>query len=473
MTSTDYNLGFQDAEETETVRLSWEGISPPEWLRGTLFRNGPGRFSRGEESVSHWFDGLALLHALTIDSGGVTYRSRFLRSHEYRRAKQTGRIDAPGFACDPCRSLFRKVASAFVLDATDNANINVVKQGEDFLALTELPVATEFDPKTLRTVGPWLRDDQLPDGSTTAHPHQSEGDLYNFLLHYSATPTFRCYRQRDRGPREEFARIPVKNVPYVHSFGLSRRWMILACGPFQVAPLTLLVRNRPFIENFHWAPAEGASFHFFPRDGRSQDPVTLVTNRPFFAFHHINSFDLGENESLVDLVGYENADVIEQLRLARLARGEGIDFGYFQRYRCDVLGRRAEKIRQSRHPLELPRISYRRCNTQPYRYVYGISAHPQESLFYDRLIKLDVESDLAQFWYEPNCFPGEPVFVADPAGLQEDEGLLLSLVLTGSENEGEGSSFLLVLNARTLEEVARTNLPSVVPHGFHGFFDRE
>ena len=35
-----YSLGFQDVSEQPEVELSWEG-RVPDWLRGSLFRNGP------------------------------------------------------------------------------------------------------------------------------------------------------------------------------------------------------------------------------------------------------------------------------------------------------------------------------------------------------------------------------------------------------------------------------------------------
>ena len=36
----------------------------PEWLAGTLIRNGPGQFEVGNRPLRHWFDGLAQLHQL-------------------------------------------------------------------------------------------------------------------------------------------------------------------------------------------------------------------------------------------------------------------------------------------------------------------------------------------------------------------------------------------------------------------------
>lgn len=41
----------------------------PEWLSGKLIRNGPGCFEVGDTKLNHWFDGMAMLHSFTIQSG--------------------------------------------------------------------------------------------------------------------------------------------------------------------------------------------------------------------------------------------------------------------------------------------------------------------------------------------------------------------------------------------------------------------
>ena len=59
---------------------------------------------------------------------------------------------------------------------------------------------------------------------------------------------------------------------------------------------------------------------------------------------------------------------------------------------------------------------------------------------------------------------GEPIFVADPEGTEEDDGACLSGVLDGTR----GRSYLLCLDARTFEEVRRAEMEVVTPFEFHG-----
>ncbi len=83
------------------------------------------------------------------------------------------------------------------------------------------------------------------------------------------------------------------------------------------------------------------------------------------------------------------------------------------------------------------------------------------------IVKLDVTGgDEPRWWFDDGCYPGEPVFVSDG---DPDSGVLLSVVLDAPR----GSSFLLVLDATTLEEVARAEVPHAIPFHFHGDYLRE
>lgn len=73
----------------------------------------------------------------------------------------------------------------------------------------------------------------------------------------------------------------------------------------------------------------------------------------------------------------------------------------------------------------------------------------------------------AAVWQQAHCFPSEPLFIPTPTANSEDDGVLVSVVLDSERNR----SFLLILDARTLQEVAKADLPAVVPLSFsHGTF---
>ena len=113
---------------------------------------------------------------------------------------------------------------------------------------------------------------------------------------------------------------------------------------------------------------------------------------------------------------------------------------------------------------DLPRINYGRCNERPYRYVWGTGWG--ESGWLESVVKVDLERGESSEWSEPGSYAGEPVFVAQPGAHDEDAGVLLSIVLDGER----GTSSLVVLDAATLEQLARAEAPHHIPFGFHGQF---
>jgi beta-carotene 15,15'-monooxygenase len=147
-TSTkDTPLGFHSLDTETTVALTVEG-ELPDWLTGSLIRNGPGAFEMGETAVDHWFDGLAMLHRYTFDAGTVSYANRFLRTDAYAAA-QAGSFEG-GFATGES-TLRERLWNLLAGEPYDNANIIVERIGDSYLALTESPRWVRVDPATLTT----------------------------------------------------------------------------------------------------------------------------------------------------------------------------------------------------------------------------------------------------------------------------------------------------------------------------------
>jgi carotenoid cleavage dioxygenase-like enzyme len=458
--TTGRRLGTTSLDrETVLDDVPVEG-SVPRWLNGTLVRNGPGAFEAGDTAVRHWFDGFAMLHRFTIEDGRVSYANRFLQTRALRAARD-GRIAYREFATDPCRSLFRRLTTLFVeRDMSDNAFINVARVGDDFIAMSETPLPVVFDPRTLATLGV---DGHPPGHLPTAHPHVDPrtGDLLNVAVHLGAVSSYRVYRRGADRRHTRLARVPVRHPAYLHSFALTERFVILALGPLTVDPLRLALADHPFIENYRWTPERGTEFLAIERE--SGRVAQRWRGEPCFLFHHINAFERGD-DVVVDVCAYDDPQLIEDLYLDRLRSGADVAEARPRRYRLALDGGVAGHELLSDVELELPRIDDR-LDGRPYRIAWGISRRDPGG-FADALIRLDVETREHLHWHEPNCFPGEPVFVARPGGQGEDDGVVLSLVL----DAGSGRSFLLVLDAATLDELARAALPHHVPFGIHGQF---
>jgi beta,beta-carotene 9',10'-dioxygenase len=463
--ATSAALGFATLEDEvvcDELALSGE---LPSWLQGSLLRTGPAKFEVGEQRMRHWFDGLAMLHRFTIEHGRVSYGNRYLESRSYKAASEQGQMVYGEFATDPCRSLFKRVQTLFSKPALpDNANINVTRLGERFIAMTETPLPVQFDPHTLAAAG--VRPYEVPGQLSTAHPHadRASGGMLNYAAKLGRTSSYRFFAVAPEDSKPSvLASFPVKQPAYMHSFGLTERYLVLVEFPYVVNPLSLVLSGRPYIENYRWKPELGTRFTLVDR--ATGERCGGFQADACFAFHHVNAYEDGE-EVVVDLCTYADASVIEDLYLERLRAGKPIATAALTRFRLSLADRSVQSERLAEE-LELPRINYGRCNERPYRYAWGTGNGPGGWI--ERILKVDTTSGETRAWGQSACYPGEPVFVARPDAEQEDDGVLLSVVLDADA----GTSFLLVLDAADLTELARAQAPHHIPFGFHGQFARQ
>ncbi|RWN59082.1 carotenoid oxygenase family protein [Mesorhizobium sp.] len=463
-----YALGFTTLEhEVDRLPLKVNGALPA-WLTGRLIRTGPAKFEVGRQAYTHWFDGLAMLHAFDFRDGTVRYSNRFIRSQSYCEAMKKGRIARGEFMTDPCRTIFGRVMAIFKPKLTDNANVNVSLLAGEIVALTETPMPIHFDPATLETQGRLQFSQAIKGQISTAHPHSDGERGYSYVIEMGRRSTYRLFVD-ERGAQRVLAELPVDRPSYMHSFGMSERYLVLTEFPLRVNPLKLAFSGKPFITNYRWQPEFGTLFTVI--DKSTGAVVARARAAPCFCFHHVNAFE-ADGALLVDLLAYPDAKIIDDLRLDRLRIGAQINpTSILTRYRIPLDGNPSAAIEIEPEPLcdtriELPRIDYSRRAGRAYRCVWGTGQSEADS-FLDTIAKIELSATApatVTTWTESGCYPGEPVFVARPAGGEEDDGVLLSVVL----DAGAGTSFLLVLDAATLAELARASVPHHVPFGFHG-----
>ncbi|MGH2905930.1 MAG: carotenoid oxygenase family protein [Solirubrobacterales bacterium] len=456
-------LGLTSADEApERVELPVSGELPA-WLSGTLLRNGPARWDFDETEVNHWFDGMSMVHSFEMAGGRVHYLNRFIESRAYKAFRDSGKLQFSEFASDPCRTRFQRIQTMFRPNVTDNPCINAFKFGDEFIALSETPMAYEFDPETLETVGVAYEN---PDMFATAHPHLSgEGKMLNLSAKFGPRNSQSFFELTPNSHEvRRIAKFPRRLPTYQHSFGMTDRWLIFTEFPFVVDPFDILKSGRPFIENFNYRPAKGTKITIVDRETGEIGGEWQA--KPGFCFHHVNAWE--EDGAVVfDLCRFEDASIVEALYLDSMRKNEHQEIGaYLHRYRLEPKRDHAIERRLSDEPMELPRINYKDNNCRPYRYAYGVGAGAPVP--FDRLLKIDVESGEATQWSEQNSLCGEPVFVGSPDATAEDDGVLLTVVLDGDA----GRSFLLVLDASDMTEIARAEVSHHIPAGFHGNFSR-
>lgn len=439
----------------------------PAWLHGELVRTCPAVFETSGWRADHWFDGLGMLYAFRIGEAGVAFRSRLLESEAAEEITH-GRARMGSFGTPTGRSFWQRVFEP-VPRITDNTNVNIVKVGDTLVAMTEGDRQLRIDEDTLGTLGAVEYErDGLEASVMTAHPHFDfeQQRVVNVATTLGASPVISIY---EHGPGDRRRVVvgawPTKRVPYIHAFGLTPRHAILIAHPFSVKPLHMLWSNRGYIDHFDWRPLEGTRLLVVDRQ---TGDVREHHTEAMFVFHTVNAFEQ-DGETVLDVLAYENADVVETLRVDRMIARLPDLRPSLVRIRMQP-GRAAAVIETlSDVGFEFPSTNYRRVNGRGYRYAWGAAGGPRaEGGYASSVVKVDVHTGASASFADDERVYGEPVFVARPGARDEDDGVLLAV---GSRKTTDTSA-LAVIDAKTMALVASAEVPVAIPLGFHGSFVR-
>ncbi|XP_028255559.1 beta,beta-carotene 15,15'-dioxygenase [Parambassis ranga] len=509
-------------ETPEPVTAEVQG-AVPSWLQGTLLRNGPGLFSVGSSQYNHWFDGMSLIHSFTFSKGEVTYRSKFLKSDTYKRNIKADRIIVSEFGTmiypDPCKNIFARACthlSNVIPDFTDNNLINIIRYGEDYYASSEVNYINKIDPHTLETEGRTNYRNHIALNLATAHPHyDGEGNTYNMgtAIMSFGRPKYVIFKvpggASDKGHNKPALRklqqvcsIPFRSTlfpSYFHSFGMTENFIVFVEQPLK---LDMVKLATAYFRGVTW----GSCLKFDKDDITLFHVINRVTGKAtsirfygdaLVVFHHINAYE-EDGHVVFDLISYKDSNLYDMFFIQNMKQETGSFIKSNKTFSPPVCQRFVLPINVHKESprgsnlvtltdtaaravmqedgsvhcqpetlfegLELPGINYN-FNTKKYRYFYGSrvewSPHP------NKLAKIDIVTRTHMVWHQENCYPSEPVFVASPGAVEEDDGVILSSVISPDPSI---SPFLLILNAKTFEEIARASIPAPVHMDLHGLF---
>lgn len=457
----NFSLGFQTLSgAVARAELTVEGVLPA-WLGGSLIRNGPACFEAGGQALNHWFDGYSALRRLHIADGKVFYSVRMLESDAYKRSRSLGAVASMEFGTSASAGLTGRIRQIFAPAFTDNANVNVSLVGGRLLAMTETPHLVEFDGESLTTLGRFRFDDSYSYQLTTAHPllDRSDGTTYNLGVSLGMRCAYSFYRTDRTGRRTLVGAVPVRKPAYMHSFAMTRGYLILTEFPLRVDPLELLFSGKPYIENYRW---RAGAARFIVLDKASGNLCAVLEGPPCFAFHQVNAFEEA-GEVVVDLAAYADATILSALSLARLKTEAPVPAARAVRFRLDIKAKKLVCEDLPGEAIEFPRVDPRSASASRHSNYWAAAVSPGAA-FLDSLVRVDLAGEVTS-WRQPDCFTGEPVFVPGP-GASPDTGLILAVALDARRQ----LSFLIVLESMSMREVARAYLPQIEPYAFHGIF---
>uniref|UniRef100_A0AAY4BK19 Beta-carotene oxygenase 1 n=1 Tax=Denticeps clupeoides TaxID=299321 RepID=A0AAY4BK19_9TELE len=492
-----------------------KGTVPP-WLQGTLVRVGPGLFSVGETSYDHWFDGMSLLHSFTIKDGNVFYRSRFLRGDTYKANMEAKRIVISEMGTmaypDSSKSIFSKFITFLnhtVPDFTDNCGNNIIRYGNNFYATSETNYIRKIDPITLETHDKVDYMKYLPVNIVTSHPHyDKEGNAYNMGTSIADKAKTKYILFKVPAEKEGMTSPVLKNTEiictlpcrsvfspsYYHSFGMTENFFIFIEQPLK---LDILKMATAYMRGVNWA----SCIKYLPDDNTLIQLIDRRTKKVVHKFytdamvvHHLVNAYEEDGHAVLDVIAYCDNSLYDMFYLSKMKEGPesqgSKDTDFTSKYKRLVLplsdkgagtGENIVKLKHTTatavkekdgkilcHPeilcegTEVPRINYD-LNGKKHRFVYMTCVG---SAIATKIGKFDAETKKMIEWSEESCLPSEPVFIPKPNAVEEDDGVVLTSVI----NLNPGKSFLLVLDAKSFKEVARSYVNTDLHMDMHGYF---
>lgn len=442
-------------EEACSLQLEVEGTLPP-GLDGTVYHIGPGRFEIDGHPVAHWFDGFAMAASCVLSGGQARYTNRFLASAYYRQALETTRVPAGGVGSLSHHGAFH--------GSMDNTDMNLLNWQGTLEALGDTPKRIVLNPETLATISSGSEIHPRHCLGRASHPVvDPETDERYDLFFCSDNPSgYSVTVTSGKGKLRQLCRVPAARLGYIQSFGVTEHHVIVTEPPFTARLRSPLFRKRPYLYNFVWDAVEGTRITVIDR--RTGTLQSALTTHPLYFFDTLNSWEEGTSV-IVDIGAYPDPSILNDLAFSPEKDTPG-DFPAAQPTRLTI-----DMARQNVTCIPFkcsagtsfaidPRFSMKR-----YMILFSNSPARRGELA-TRLCRFNAADNTTLLWSAENCLTGEPVFVPAFPEAPEGNGWLLSFVLDTLQHR----SFLLVLHAETMREVARAWLPHVLPFGLRTLF---
>lgn len=429
----------------------------PQWLHGKLLRNIPAKIGIEDDKITHEFDGLAFIASFEFVHGKVYYRSKFLESDQFIQTKREKKLSFSGFA----RTFGNRIADTHTSRdgqkvGTTNPNINIEEVGGHIIALGESPMPIEFDPNSIATMGFFDYADSLKKSNTWESAHlkrdPSTGDLYGLYVDYGQENAYIFYKiPHNKTGRKALARYVVGEPSYVHDFSITKDYIVLVAYPLVINPMDFFAHpDYSFIGRYRWKPELGTKIYVLNKN-TGQLVCTLQTES-MFAFHHINAF---EESGVINLylTAFESGNIVFDKKVN----------GGLYKLSINLSNHTVKTNHISSKIYEMPKIKDSLIG-RPNTYFYAVWFRAKPGSDATGIVKYNIKTNEAQHYFNSNLKLGEPVFVPRPGSVSEDDGVLLSLGCYLDQSK----SILLILDAKSFNEIAIAELPTLVPNGLHG-----
>jgi carotenoid cleavage dioxygenase-like enzyme len=452
------------ANEFPLTQLSIISGQIPENLKGSLYRNGPGRLERGDFHVGHWFDGDGAILAVHFAEGQARATYRYVQTAGYLEEERADKLIYGNYGMTATGAWWQR----FGKTSKNVANTSVIALPDKLLALWEGGLPHSLDLETLETFGIENLEgleNRLP---YSAHPKRDPqtGEIFNIGVSYGKNATLNIYRSDRTGKLLKKGQTNLQGLSMVHDFVLAGDFLIFCVPPLRMNVFPVLLNLQSYSESLQWQPQEGTEILVFNR--HSLELVSRNVVEPWFQWHFGNGHSDRNGNVVFDLIRYPNFATNQFLKEIAFGKTKTHAKGTLWQMRLNPqAGEFLEMSELCDRGAEFPSVDPAQVG-QNSRYTY-LSIHRP-----DAVINQEIFGAIARYDYQTNTiteadlgknrYPMEPLFAPDASN--PERGYVITVVFDGDRECSE----VWVFDSDRLdsEPVCRLALPSIVPMGFHG-----
>ncbi len=452
------------ANEFPLTQLSTISGTIPENLKGSLYRNGPGRLERGGVQVGHWFDGDGAILAVHFAEGQARATYRYVQTEGYLEEERANKLIYGNYGMTATGAWWQRFGKA----SKNVANTSVMALPDKLLTLWEGGLPHALDLETLETLG--LEnleglENRLP---YSAHPKRDPktGEIFNFGVSYGKNATLNIYRSDRTGKLIKKSQTNLQGLSMVHDFVLAGDYLIFCVPPLRMNVFPVLLNLQSYSESLQWKPQEGTEILVFNR--HSLELVSRSNAEPWFQWHFGNGYSDRDGNVVFDLVRYPNFATNQYLKEIASGKTKTIAKGTLWQMRLNpTTGEFLESSQLCDRGSEFPTVAPSQVG-QNSRYTY-LSMHRSDAVINQEIFGAIVRYDnkthtLIEANLGTNRYPMEPIFAPDRTN--PDAGYVITVVFDGDRECSE--VWVFDCDRLDSEPVCRLALPSIVPMGFHG-----
>ena len=489
-----YNDETREIFGEESSKLEIKGKLPT-YLQGDLIRLGPTLSHTDKKNVTNFIDGFGRITKWSFsgNTNEVAYQSAFIRSSLYNASADLTNIPSH-ITIEATEPKSRGIPD---LDAMDNTDVYVHKfEGSDeYLTLTDFHLGNRIDERTLYTIGNSEFNDKLKGTYSGSHYglYYDKAVGEEVLVNWVGEPKaggirMSVYKMGTDMVRHSVGSVNVNFTPYsLHALTVAGDYAFVVLGPVEISfTKTGTSLCLSCAASSHLDDGKTIIYVFPLDDSLGQEVKQIESPQTFFTFHHINGVLTGNNLQL-DLCAYTSMDgVIGENILGDFADLMDPDTRNNMPTFCTNVWRLQVDIEQEKvvsiedipmtdaanvtYHTELISINPNYIG-KPYCYFYSLTTHMNGSDKYEDIGVLKIDAcngkGVISSYYQQGVYLGEPIFVPDPNGTNEDDGVVLVLARYGEEDVSK----MLVLDAKNMMNVvAEVTAPLKHMFEFHGKF---